>query len=31
LVEQAWQRLDLSQDIPEDPEMANWVWQQMGR
>jgi 5'-nucleotidase/UDP-sugar diphosphatase len=31
LVEQAWQRLDLSQDIPEDPEMASWVWQQMGR
>jgi 2',3'-cyclic-nucleotide 2'-phosphodiesterase (5'-nucleotidase family) len=31
LVEQAWQRLDLSQDIPEDPEMANWVWQQVGR
>lgn len=31
LVEQAWQRLDLSQDIPEDPEMMDWVWQQMGR
>ena len=31
LVEQAWQRLDLSQEIPEDPEMMDWVWQQMGR
>jgi len=31
LVEQAWQRLDLSQEISEDPEMMDWVWQQMGR
>jgi 5'-nucleotidase/UDP-sugar diphosphatase len=31
LVEQSWQRLDLTPEIVDDPAMATWVQQQMGR